>query len=107
MWVWAKHYLPYTNRSLRYYRETKGGKLKLPSAFFNAGYDTYIGEWDDRWRQEKHDYARFGKLDKWRWQRNKHILPYKEWLKHARKYATINRKRYLAQQKRKKILNKQ
>lgn len=107
MWVWAKHYQPYVNRSLNYYRETKGGKLKLPSAFFNAGYDTYIGEWDDRWRQDKHTYARYGKLAKWRWKRNKHILPYSEWLKHARKYATINRRRYLAQQKRKKILNKQ
>lgn len=106
MWVWAKHYQPFINKRLWYFRSTKGGKLKLPSQFFRGGYDTYIGMWDGHWDMDKQTYAKYGKFAKWRWQRDKHILPYKEWLKHARKYAAIDRKRYLAQQKRKKILNK-
>lgn len=104
MWVWAKHYQPYINKNLKFYRWSKGEKLKLPSQFFRGGYDTYVGIWNDHWREDKADYARYGKLAKWKWQQNKHILPYSEWLKHARKYAAIDRRRYLAQQKRKKIL---
>lgn len=67
--------------------------------FFRGGYDTYVNMWDTHWKNDKQNYEKYGKYAKSRWQRNKHVLPYKEWLKHARKYAAKDRRAYIAKKK--------
>lgn len=87
------------NNSYQYWRPVKHAwaaghyAKKLHRQHYTQGYQNYINQLDYDWRLSRRTAPRLSKTE---WQRDIKIYPYKRWLKHARKWAKISRRAYIA-----------
>lgn len=70
---------------------------KLKRQYYTGGYQEYLNALDHDWRNYKMMNSNNHRPYKSQWQKNLKIYDYKRWLKHARKWAKISRRRYKAQ----------